>query len=196
MRLLDVGLVMQTPARNLLPYETAAGNVIFAQAPARRSHADKRRRAETLLETVGLSQVAHHPAGRLSGGEQQRLAVAIALANRPRLLLADEPTSQLDQASAAAVTSLLQTANQELGTTVIVVTHDPALGGAFRRTVTIRDGKVGAEGHAGQDYLVVARDGSVQLPQDLLEVLPPGTLARAVRTEHGVELRRADAELD
>jgi ABC-type lipoprotein export system ATPase subunit len=109
---------------------------------------------------------------------------------------ADEPASQLDQASAGAVTSLLKTANQEQGTTVIVVTHDPALGGAFRRTVMIRDGKVGAEGRAGQDYLVVARDGSVQLPQDMLEVLPPGTLARAVRTEHGVELRRADAGRD
>jgi ABC-type lipoprotein export system ATPase subunit len=196
MRLLDVGMVMQTPARNLLPYETAAGNVIFAQAPARRSHAARRRRADTLLETVGLSRLAHRPAGRMSGGEQQRLAVAVALANEPRLLLADEPTSQLDQTSAAAVTSLLKTANQELGTTVIVVTHDPALGGAFRRTVTIRDGKVGAEGHAGQDYLVVARDGSVQLPRDMLEVLPPGTLARAIRTEHGVELRRAEAERD
>ena len=79
---------------------------------------------------------------------------------------------------------------------MILVTHDPAVGSAFRRTVTIRDGKVGAEGHAGEDYLVVARDGSVQLPQDLLDVLPPGTLARAVRTEHGVELRRADVELN
>lgn len=196
LRLEEVGMVMQAPARNLLPYETAAGNVIFAQAPARRGHAATRRRAGTLLETVGLTGVAHRPAGRLSGGEQQRLAVAVALANQPRLLLADEPTSQLDQASAAGVTGLLKTANHELGTTVIVVTHDPALGSAFRRTVTIRDGKVGAEGHAGQDYLVVGRDGSVQLPQDLLAVLPPGTLARAVRTEHGVELRRAREELD
>jgi putative ABC transport system ATP-binding protein len=196
MRLLDVGMVMQTPGRNLLPYETAAGNVIFAQAPARLSHAARRRRAATLLETVGLSQVAHRRAGRLSGGEQQRLAVAVALANGPRLLLADEPTSQLDHASAAAVTGLIKAANENLGTTVIVVTHDPAVGSAFRRTVTIRDGKVGAEGRAGEDYLVVARDGSVQLPQDMLEVLPPGTLARAVRTEHGVELRRAGVDLD
>lgn len=196
MRLLDVGMVMQTPGRNLLPYESATGNVIFAQTPARLSHAAKRRRAATLLETVGLSRVAHRPAGRLSGGEQQRLAVAVALANGPRLLLADEPTSQLDHASAAAVTGLIKAANENLGTTVIVVTHDPAVGSAFRRTVTIRDGKVGAEGHGGEDYLVVARDGSVQLPQDLLDVLPPGTLARAVRTEHGVELRRADVELN
>jgi putative ABC transport system ATP-binding protein len=196
MRLMDVGMVMQTPGRNVLPYETAEGNIMFAQAPARLSYRARRRRASVLLETVGLSKVAHRPAGRLSGGEQQRLAVAVALANGPRLLLADEPTSQLDQASAAAVTGLIKEANEKQGTTVIVVTHDPALGSAFRRTVTIRDGKVGAEGHAGEDYLVVARDGSVQLPEDLLDVLPPGTLARAVRTEHGVELRRADVELD
>ena len=189
MRLSDVGLVMQTPGRNLLAYETAAGNVMFAQAPARVSHAAKRRRAATLLETVGLGPVARRPAGRLSGGEQQRLAVAVALANGPRLLLADEPTSQLDQASAAAVTGLLRSARQDHGSTVIVVTHDPDLGAAFGRTVTIRDGKVGAEGHAGEDYLVVGRDGSVQLPPDVLDVLPPGTLARAIRTEHGVELR-------
>jgi ABC-type lipoprotein export system ATPase subunit len=196
MRLTDVGMVMQTPGRNLLPYETTEGNIMFAQAPARLSHRARRQRAAMLLETVGLSQVAHRPAGRLSGGEQQRLAVAVSLANGPRLLLADEPTSQLDHASAAAVTGLIKAANENLGTTVIVVTHDPAVGSAFRRTVTIRDGKVGAEGHAGEDYLVVARDGSVQLPQDLLDVLPPGTLARAVRTEHGVELRRADVELN
>jgi putative ABC transport system ATP-binding protein len=75
---------------------------------------------------------------------------------------------------------------------VIVVTHDQQVGEIFGRTVTIRDGRVGAEGHAGEDYLVVARDGSVQLPPDMMDALPPGTLARAIRTEHGVELRRAD----
>jgi hypothetical protein len=85
-------------------------------------------------------------------------------------------------------------ANTDFGTTVIVVTHDQNVGKAFGRTITIRDGKVGAEGHDGEDYLVVSRDGSVQLPPDLLDALPPGTLARAVRTESGVELRRADVE--
>jgi putative ABC transport system ATP-binding protein len=194
MRLREIGIVMQNPGRNLLPYETAAGNVLFAQAPTRRSRAVKRGRAMALLQAVGLAKVAGRPAGRLSGGEQQRLAIAVALANGPRLLLADEPTSQLDRESAAAVTSLLQAANEDLGTTVIVVTHDQLVGQHFGRTVTIRDGRVGAVGHAGEDYLVVARDGSVQLPPDLLDALPPGTLARAVRTADGVELRRADVE--
>ena len=192
LRLRDVGIVMQNPGRNLLPYESVLGNVLFAQAPTRRTRAMKRRRAVGLLEAVGLERLAARPAGRLSGGEQQRLAVAVALANGPRLLLADEPTSQLDHRSAALVTGLLRAANEDLGTTVIVVTHDQQLGQEFGRTVTIRDGKVGAEGHGGEDYLVVGRDGSVQLPPDMLDALPPGTLAMATRTEHGVELRRAD----
>jgi ABC-type lipoprotein export system ATPase subunit len=194
MRLRDVGIVMQNPGRNLLQYESVAGNVLFAQAPTRRTRSMKRARTRGLLAAVGLERLATRPAGRLSGGEQQRLAVAVALANGPRLLLADEPTSQLDHRSADLVTGLLQAANEDLGTTVIVVTHDQQLGQAFGRTITIRDGKVGAEGHAGEDYLVVARDGSVQLPPDLLDALPPGSLARAVRTDAGVELRRADVE--
>ncbi|HEY7324748.1 MAG TPA: ABC transporter ATP-binding protein [Streptosporangiaceae bacterium] len=195
MRMREVGVVMQNPGRNLLPYETALGNVLFAQAPARKTRAGTRRQsAASLLEAVGLQPLASRPAGRLSGGEQQRLAVAVALANGPQLLLADEPTSQLDRHSAALVIALLQSANTDFGTTVIVVTHDENVGKAFGRTITIRDGKVGAEGHGGEDYLIVSRDGSVQLPPDLLDAVPPGTLARAVRTEAGVEIRRVELE--
>jgi ABC-type lipoprotein export system ATPase subunit len=189
MRLRDVGVVMQSPGRNLIPYETAFGNVMFAQSPTRRSHKAKRRRSEALLETVGLAAAAARPAGRLSGGEQQRLAVAVALANGPQLLLADEPTSQLDRASAEAVVELIRAANADVGTTVIAVTHDPDVGAALGRTVTIRDGRVGAEGRGDEEYVVVGRDGSIQLPDDLLEVLPPGSLAEARRTVDGVELR-------
>jgi putative ABC transport system ATP-binding protein len=195
MRMREVGVVMQTPGRNLLPYETALGNVLFAQAPASKSRAGTRRQtAASLLEAVGLQQHATRPAGRLSGGEHQRLAVAVALANGPQLLLADEPTSQLDRDSAALVIKLLQVASTDFGTTVIVVTHDQHVGKAFGRTITIRDGKVGAEGHDGEEYLVVGRDGSVQLPPDLVDALPPGTLAWAVRTDLGVEIRRADVD--
>jgi putative ABC transport system ATP-binding protein len=195
MRLRDVGVVMQNPGRNLLGYETAIGNLLLAQSPTRRTWPVKRRRSAALLDSVGLARVAHRPAGRLSGGEQQRLAVAIALANGPRLLLADEPTSQLDHESAGAVIDLIQAANADLGTTVVVVTHDQAVGNALGRTVTIRDGRVGAEGHAGEDYLVVSRDGSVQLPAEVLEgTLPPGSLARAVLTADGVELHHVNVE--
>jgi putative ABC transport system ATP-binding protein len=192
MRLRDVGVMMQNPARNLLSYETAAGNVQVAQSPTRRSWRAKRRRTAALLDAVGLASAAHRPAGRLSGGEQQRLALAVALANGPKLLLADEPTSQLDHRSASAVIELIRAANEDAGTTVVLVTHDPAVGQAMSRTVTIRDGRVGAEGHAGEDYLVVGRDGTIQLPPDLLELLPPGSLARAVPAGDGVQLSRAD----
>jgi ABC-type lipoprotein export system ATPase subunit len=195
MRLRDIGVVLQNPGRNLLPNETAAGNVLFAQRPAHPGRAASRRRTAELLDAVGLTGVAQRRAGRLSGGEQQRLAVAVALANQPQLLLADEPTSQLDRGSAATVIDLIRAANLDSGTTVVVVTHDPAVGSALHRTVTIRDGRVGAEGQAGQNYLVVSRDGSVQLPSEVLETtLPPGTLVRAVPTADGVTLHRARPE--
>jgi ABC-type lipoprotein export system ATPase subunit len=190
LRLREIGIVLQNPGRNLLAYDTALGNVLFAQRPMRRSGAAKRRRARSLLEAVGLGPAAQRLAGRMSGGEQQRLAIAVALANSPGLLLADEPTSQLDPVSAEAVLELIRAANTEYGTTVVAVTHDAAVGAALQRTVTIRDGRVGAEGRSGEDYVVVGRDGTVQLPPELLDDLPPGTLARAVRHEHGVDLRR------
>jgi ABC-type lipoprotein export system ATPase subunit len=182
LRLREIGVV--------LPYDTALGNVLFAQRPTRRSGAAKRRRAAALLESVGLGPAANRVAGRLSGGEQQRLAVAVAVANGPGVLLADEPTSQLDPTSAVAVLDLIRATNAENGTTVVAVTHDAAVGDVLGRTVTIRDGRVGSEGRAGEDFVVVGRDGTVQLPPELLDALPPGSLARAVRHEHGVDLRR------
>lgn len=189
MRLRQVGIVMQNPGRNLVPYETALGNVLFAQRPTRRRPATKRQRAADLLDAVGLSPAAGRQAGGLSGGEQQRLALAVALANGPRVLLADEPTSQLDRESATFVVDLIRAANRDLGTTVITVTHDALVGSALGRTVTIRDGRVGAEGRSGEDYLVVGRDGTIQLPEDLLDTFPPGTLASTHRTAEGVEIR-------
>jgi ABC-type lipoprotein export system ATPase subunit len=197
MRLHDVGVVLQNPGRNLLANETATGNIMFAQRPAHPGRAAGRRRAAELLEAVGLARVADRRAGRLSGGEQQRLAVAVALANRPQLLLADEPTSQLDRTSANTVVDLIRAASETEGTTVVMVTHDPTVGNSLRRTITIRDGRVGAEGQAGQEYLVVGRDGSIQLPAEIMETtLPPGTLVHAVPTADGVLLRRADLEGD
>jgi ABC-type lipoprotein export system ATPase subunit len=134
MRLREVGLLLQNPASNLLPSQSATGNVLFAQAPTRRSRRVKRRRAADLLDRVGLAGAAHRRAGLLSGGEQQRLAVAVALANGPRLLLADEPTSQLDPESAGDVIELIHAANASLGTTVVAVTHDPEVAAALGRT--------------------------------------------------------------
>jgi ABC-type lipoprotein export system ATPase subunit len=111
----------------------------------------------------------------LAPGERQRLALAVALANRPGLLLADEPTSQLDSRARDEVLTALDSVRSH-GTTVVVVTHDPAVGLRMGRTVTIRDGRVGAEGRRGEDYAVVGRDGTIHLPADVLRVFTPGTL--------------------
>jgi ABC-type lipoprotein export system ATPase subunit len=192
MRLREVGLLLQNPASNLLSSQSATGNVLFAQAPTRRGRRVKYRRAADLLDRVGLASAANRPAGLLSGGEQQRLGVAVALANGPRLLLADEPTSQLDPKSAGDVIELIQAANASLGTTVVAVTHDPEVAAALGRTITIRDGRVGATGHGGREFMVVGKDGTVTLPPDLLDEFPPGSLATASRAEGGVLLRRVE----
>jgi putative ABC transport system ATP-binding protein len=195
----EIGVLVQNGSSNLLPYLSAIENVELAQRPAlTRSLVSKgpaRRvataRAHELLRSVDMDDTGHRAAGQLSGGEQQRVALAVALANEPPLLLADEPTSQLDPVAAEAVVGLFRTINDQLGTTIVVVTHDPAVGNALGRTVTIRDGRVGSEGRLGSDYVVVGRDGTVALPPELHDALPPGSLAHAIRTEHGVELRRA-----
>jgi len=191
-RLRDIGVVLQNPSRNLLRYDTAYGNVLFAQEATRRTGRMRRARATALLEAVGLGAVAGSPAGSLSGGEQQRLALAVALANGPPLLLVDEPTSQLDADSADAVLQLLRAANRDVGTTVVAVSHDPVVATALGRTVTIRDGRVGGEGRQGRDYVVVSGHGTVTLPPDLLDELPPGSFAEATPVDGGVLLRRVD----
>ncbi len=131
----------------------------------------------------------------MSGGEKQRLAVAVALANLPPLLLADEPNSQLDAAASHDVVELLRDVNTRFGTTVVVVTHDRTVSDALDRTVSIRDGRIGGAGMGGEQFLVVGRDGSVQLPTELTEALPPGTLLRAEPVPDGVLLRRADLDV-
>jgi putative ABC transport system ATP-binding protein len=90
------------------------------------------------------------------------------------------------------VIELIQAANVSLGTTVVAVTHDPEVAAALGRTITIRDGRVGAAGHGGREFMVVGKDGTVTLPPDLLDEFPPGSLATASRTEGGVLLRRVD----
>ncbi len=131
----------------------------------------------------------------MSGGEQQRTAIATALANEPRVLLADEPTGELDSATARDVFAALQTANSELGVTVLVVTHDPAVSAQVRRTIAIRDGRTSSEtlrhgmdgddggggtGHA-VEYAVLDRAGRIQLPREMTDALG---MRDRVRLEH------------
>jgi ABC-type lipoprotein export system ATPase subunit len=152
LRARDVGVVLQSPGRNLLPYANALENLVFVQRAGGRGRAARRRRARELLGLVGLADAGPKPMRALSGGEQQRLAVAAALCNEPRLLLADEPTSQLDEDNSARLAELVRAVNRELGTTVVVVTHDPMVGAAMERTLTLAAGQlVGALGPGGWD---------------------------------------------
>jgi ABC-type lipoprotein export system ATPase subunit len=183
LRAVDVGVALQGSSRNLLPYLTCEQNVRFAQRAARglgRRPPDP----AVILDDVGLLGRRRAVPADLAPGERQRLAFAVAGACRPGLLLLDEPTNQLDEHSRDEVLAVLHRLN-EAGTTVVVVTHDMAVGAALGRTVTIRDGRVGAEGRRGEDYSVVGRDGSVHLPAELLDRLPPGTLVKIASDSDG-----------
>ncbi len=177
-----VGFVWQQTSRNLLPYLTAKQNVT---TPLRFSGWRRRLREERameLLDILGIAHCANRVPSRMSGGEQQRTAIATALANEPQLLLADEPTGELDSSTAQDVFAALQTANTELGATVLVVTHDPAVSHQVQRTVAIRDGRTSSETlrHDTADelgntvrqavaYAVLDRAGRVQLPREMTE---------------------------
>ena len=189
LRARDVSLMLQGAARNLLPYLTAAENVAFAQGSARRTPegAGLPEVAE-VLDTVGLADHADAPLSALTPGHLQLAAVAVAVATEPRVLLADEPTSQLDHRARDAVLETIGRINRTLGTTVVLVTHDPAVAGQLPRTVTIRDGRIGGEGREGQEYAVVNVDGFLPLPAHVLVDLPPGTLLRVHREDGTYQL--------
>ena len=126
----------------------------------------------------------------LAGGEQQRVAVAVAVANGPGLLLADEPTSQLDDPARDAVLDLLDAVNERFGTTIVVVTHDHEVGRRLGRTVSMRFGQVGQEGRNDGQFTVVGKDGSVHLPDEILADWPPGTRVVVERDGDHIRLSR------
>ena len=142
LRLRHIGFVFQRFF--LLPMLTAAENVELPQAEAGVSSSERRRRTRELLDYVGLAPRADHRPSQLSGGEMQRVAIARALANRPQLLLADEPTGELDGATGEQVAGLLDRVNAD-GTALVIVTHDPTLAGRARRVLTMRDGRIEQE---------------------------------------------------
>jgi ABC-type lipoprotein export system ATPase subunit len=184
-----VGFVWQQTSRNLLPYLSAAENVELPMTLDGR--AGRRQRALDLLDLVGLKDRAGRLPERLSGGEQQRVAIAVALANRPAILLADEPTGELDSGTSAEVFALLRRVNAELGTTIVIVTHDPLVSEQVQRTVAIRDGRTSTEtlrrteqtdegDHRviAEEFAVLDRAGRLQLPRAHIEALE---LERRVR---------------
>ena len=179
-----VGFIWQQTSRNLLPYLTAAQNVALPMRLGHVSRRGRRGRAAELLEMLGVAHCADRKPEQMSGGEQQRTAIATALANRPQVLLADEPTGELDSATAADVFGALATANSETGVTVLVVTHDPAVSKQVKRMIAIRDGRTSAETlrrsatgeggsatHHAVEYAVLDRAGRLQLPREMIEPL-------------------------
>ncbi|MDX3310550.1 ABC transporter ATP-binding protein [Streptomyces sp. NPDC054884] len=184
-----VGFIWQQTSRNLLPYLTAAQNVALPlQLAGGRHRSRSRARAERALELLELLQVADCRDRRpqeMSGGQQQRVAIAVALACDPAVLLADEPTGELDSHTAQQIFAAFRTANEELGTTIVIVTHDRAVATEVRRTVAIRDGRTSTEvlrrsevdettGHetlVAREYAMLDRAGRLQLPAEYTKVL-------------------------
>lgn len=184
-----VGFVWQNKGRNLIPYLTARENVEIPMLLHDRKQ--KRKRSVELLEAVGLGHRLNNRLEELSGGEQQRIAIAIALANRPKLLLADEPTGALDTRTSAQMMELLRRLNADYGLTIVIVTHDLDLARQVERVVAIRDGRTssemirradeeqgsewsGGEGESDNthiEYAVMDRTGRIQVPEHYLEAV-------------------------
>jgi ABC-type lipoprotein export system ATPase subunit len=144
-----------------------------------------RRDAEDLLRLVGLEERMHHTPGMLSGGEQQRAAIAVALANTPAILLADEPTAELDSESAATVLDAFRAVNREFGVTIVMVTHDLVAARVADRRIRVRDGHVLHEGTPMEP----AREGRVRLPDEAIAALGDGELEAEISPDE-VKLRR------
>lgn len=180
-----VGFVWQNNGRNLLPYLTALENIMLPMRFLRGRR--KRERALELLDLVGLSSKRRSLMNTLSGGEQQRVAIAIALANSPRLLLADEPTGSVDSGTADYIFQIFTELNKQ-GQTILIVTHDVALSKKVRRVVAIRDGKISSERilrekytdrlkesavdwrteDTQEEYVILDRAGRLQIPKEML----------------------------
>ena len=176
-----VGFVWQQTARNLLPYLSALENVEMPMAFTKLSARERRTRAENLLHTVGLANRMDNRPSQLSGGEQQRVALAVAMANQPELLLADEPTGEVDSDSANQIFDTLHRLNQEFNVTIVIVTHDHAVASRVNRVVGMRDGRASTEvlrrvGTDGvqiteEEFAVLDKTGHLQLPQGYIDTL-------------------------
>lgn len=199
-----IGFVWQNNARNLVPYLTAVQNI---QLPMLFGSEQKRKdKALELLELVGMSHKKNSKLNQLSGGEQQRIAIAIALANSPKILLADEPTGSVDVRTGNYILDVFRELNQSMGQTVVIVTHDRHLSKKVNRVVSIRDGKTSSEMIMKQsyaeslasigslsdaltesepdthtEYAVLDRAGRVQIPKELLESI--GVKGNKIRIE-------------
>ena len=204
----QVGFVWQQTARNLIPYLSAQDNVELPMTIGSVGIREKKAWAQELLEIVGLWDHRRHRLAQLSGGQQQRVAIAVALANRPKLLLGDEPTGEVDSATAQEILNLFRQMNEQYGLTTIIVTHDPQAAKTVDRVVTIRDGStssetvrrvadveaalvegvqdVSAAKHVYEEYVMVDGAGRLQIPPDLRQELGIGGRVTLERADGGI----------
>jgi len=201
----SVGFVWQQTAR-ILPYLTAAQNIaaVIAIAGGPRGAA-RTRRVDELLDLLGVGEVRDRTAAEMSGGQQQRVAIAVAIANDPTVLLADEPTGELDEATSEEVLGAMRRVNEERGVTTLIVTHDATVSDQVRRTVQIRDGRtstevmrstrvdeLGAEYAVAEEFAVLDRVGRMQLPATFTESLDLRDRVRLTLEADHVSVRRSD----
>jgi len=209
-----VGFVWQYGARNLIPYLTAVENIQLPMTLSGKVGKKPLKYANELLDQICLGDRTSHHLEELSGGEQQRVAVAIALANRPRLLLADEPTGELDSATAKMIYDLLRDLNRKLGLTIVIVSHDPSIAQHVDRVVAVRDGKLASESvrlkpatgsisdnqheehlHIYEELAILDSAGRLSIPREhleqfhiyrrvRLEIVDEGILIRPPTTAH------------
>lgn len=218
-----VGFVWQQSARNLVPYLNAIDNVMLPMTLAGTTGKAKRIRAEQLLDLVGLKERMRHHLPELSGGEQQRVAIAVALANNPTLLLADEPTGEVDSATAETIYNTFRMLTGEMGITTLIVSHDPGVAKQVQRVVAIRDGMLASEtirqtrsvaeytngaseasangeevAHTHTDHfeelVVVDRAGRLHVPLELLQQFDIKGRATLEVTEEGILIRPTDSD--
>jgi ABC-type lipoprotein export system ATPase subunit len=196
-----IGFVWQQTSRNLLSYLTARENIELPMVLKGTGGSARQQRATDLLTMIGLGDRGDRRPHELSGGEQQRVAIAVALANDPAVLLADEPTGELDSATAHEVLDVMRRVNEELGLTILIVTHDPLVNEQAQRTIAIRDGRTstetlrrreltdeGTHQTVAEEYAVLDRVGRLQLPRAAVEALGLKRRVRVVLEEDHISI--------
>lgn len=179
-----LGFVWQNNARNLLPYLSARENIELPMFL--RNSRSKKEHSMKILEMIGMSHKRNNRLDQMSGGEQQRIAIGVALANNPKILLADEPTGSVDVRTANFILDVFRELNNSMGLTILIVTHDRMLASKVRRVVSIQDGKISSEKLAKVDYeeymknigsleevqeefLILDKAGRLQIPREILQ---------------------------